>query len=62
MDCRFCPRSDLLIAHKDEIESHLAQLRSQMQPGLFGNDDLMVGTAERKEGRRTWQSRRPQRK
>ena len=50
--CRFCAHCDLLIAHKDEIESHLALLRSQMQPAVFGNDYLIVGTVERKEWRR----------
>jgi hypothetical protein len=50
--CRFCPRCDLLIAHKDEIELHLAQLRLQMGPGVLGNDYLIVGTVERKDWRR----------
>lgn len=50
--CRFCSHCDLLIAHKDEIESHLAPLRSRLEPGVFGNDYLVVGTVERKDWRR----------
>ena len=50
--CRFCPHCDLLIAHKDEVELHLAQLRAQMGPGVIGNDYLIVGTVERNDWRR----------
>ena len=50
--CRFCPRCDLLIAHKDEIELHLAQLRSRLEPGVFGNKYLIIGTVERRDWRR----------
>ena len=50
--CRFCPHCDLLIAHKDEIELHLAQLRLQMGPAVIGNDYLIVGTVERKDWHR----------
>lgn len=28
--CRFCPACDLLIAHQDEIEGHLAQLFAEI--------------------------------
>ena len=50
--CRLCPHCDLLIAHKDEIELHLAQLRLQMGPAVIGNDYLIVGTVERKDSHR----------
>lgn len=50
--CRFCPYCDLLIAHKDEIERQLAQLRTQLGPGVLGNDYLIMGTVERKDWRR----------
>ncbi len=50
--CRFCPYCDLLIAHKDEIDAHLDQLRSQMAPGVLGTDYLVMGTVERNDWRR----------
>jgi hypothetical protein len=45
--CRYCPACDLLLAHQDEIETLLAQLFTQYQPSLVGNDYLIIGTVER---------------
>ena len=50
--CRFCPSCDLLIAHQDEIEGHLALLFAEIAPQVIGNDYLVVGTVERKDWRR----------
>ena len=51
--CRYCPKCDILIAHKDEIEGHLRRLFSERAPEVVGNDYLVMGTTERaywKEG------------
>ena len=51
--CRYCPKCDILIAHKDEIEGHLHRLFSERAPEAIGNDYLVMGTTERaywKEG------------
>ena len=45
------PRANYL-AHKDEIDAHLDQLRSQMAPGVLDTDYLIVGTVERNDWRR----------
>ena len=50
--CRFCPYCELLIAHQDEIEAHLAQLFAQIAPDAMGSDYLIMGTVERKQWRR----------
>ncbi len=51
--CRYCPKCDILIAHRDEIEGHLYRLFSERAPQVIGNDYLAMGTTERaywKEG------------
>ncbi|MGH7861829.1 MAG: hypothetical protein ACREOS_06255 [Candidatus Dormibacteraceae bacterium] len=45
--CRYCPYCDLLIAHRDEIEAHLAAFFAQNSPDVIGNDFLVVGTLDR---------------
>jgi hypothetical protein len=45
--CRYCPKCDLLIAHKDELDRLLEGLSQQYYPGLVGNDYLVVGTLDR---------------
>ena len=45
--CRSCPRCDLLIAHRDELEAWLAAFFGQHRPEVVGNDYLVVGTADR---------------
>ena len=51
--CRYCPDCDLLIAHKNEIESFLTQFFMQHKPEVVGNEYLVIGTFDRavwKEG------------
>lgn len=50
--CRFCPYCDLLIAHQDEIEAHLAEVLAQIAPQSVGNNYLIIGSVERKHWRR----------
>ncbi len=45
--CRYCPDCDLLLAHQDQIESHLARVFAQYDPSLIGNDYMVLGTMER---------------
>jgi hypothetical protein len=47
MTCRFCPECDLLIAHKDVVESLLAAIFTQRNPDIIGNDYLVLGTYDR---------------
>jgi hypothetical protein len=47
--CRHCPACDLLIAHKDEIETLLATYFQQAAPESVGNDYLVVGTVDRSD-------------
>ena len=35
--CRYCAKCDLLIAHQDEIESHLAQVFTKLAPDAIGH-------------------------
>ena len=51
--CRCCPKCDILIAHRDEIEGHLHRLFSERAPEVIVNDYMIMGTTERaywKEG------------
>lgn len=48
--CRYCPKCDLLIAHKDELDQLLEAMCLQYWPNLVGQDYVVVGTIERK----TW--------
>jgi hypothetical protein len=51
--CRYCPDCDLLIAHKNEIESVLTQFFMLHKPEVVGNAYLVIGTFDRvvwKEG------------
>jgi hypothetical protein len=45
--CRYCPRCDLLIAHQDDVEHFLASYFTEQNPGVVGNDYLVLGTLER---------------
>ncbi len=47
--CRYCPRCDLLIAHRDEVEAFLAAFFGQNRPEMVGNDYLVVGTEDRSD-------------
>lgn len=51
--CRYCPKCDILIAHRNEIEGYLHRLFSERAPEIIGNDYMVMGTTERaywKEG------------
>ena len=45
---RYCPRCDLLIAHKHEIEHLLTRMFRHYDPEVIGNDYLIIGTVEKK--------------
>ena len=45
--CRYCPGSDLLITHQDELEAWLAAFFGEHQPEIVGNDYLVLGTEDR---------------
>ncbi len=44
--CCYCPRCDLLIAHRDELEAQLAVLFQEHNPQLIGHDYLVLGTLD----------------
>lgn len=45
--CRYCPACDLLIAHKDQLESLLVAMFAERAPQHIGKDYLVVGTLDR---------------
>lgn len=47
LTCRYCPGDDLIIAHKDVLESQLAVGIGHQKPDILGNDYLVLGTFER---------------
>jgi hypothetical protein len=49
--CRYCTYCDLLIAHRDEIETLLATMFAQRDPAVIGNDYLIIGTVEHRAWR-----------
>jgi hypothetical protein len=49
--CRYCKHCDLLIAHKLEIEHLLTMMFRQYEPGVIGNEYLIIGTVEKKAWR-----------
>jgi SEC-C motif len=44
--CCYCPRCDLIIARKDELEAQLAVLFEEHNPALIGNDYMVLGTLD----------------
>ena len=50
--CRFCSGCDLLIAHKDELESQLANMFFQRRPDVIGNEYLVIGTFDKTDWER----------
>ncbi|MCP5097411.1 MAG: hypothetical protein GY943_17845 [Chloroflexi bacterium] len=48
MTARYCPSCDLLILHKDKVESLITYAMGEVKPSLIGNEYLIVGTIERK--------------
>ena len=51
MTAAYCPKDDLLILHKDKLESLLAATFVTRAPEVLGNDYLVVGTIERDASR-----------
>jgi hypothetical protein len=47
---RYCSHCDMLIGHKHEIEHHLTELFSKMDPEVIGNDYIVFGTV----GKEAW--------
>ena len=44
--CCYCPRCDLIIAHRDELEAQLVVLFEKQDPAMIGNDYLVIGTLD----------------
>jgi hypothetical protein len=44
--CCYCPRCDLLIAHRNELEAQLAVHFEKHDPEVIGNDYLVLGTLD----------------
>jgi hypothetical protein len=53
MTGRYCPKCDLLILHKDKLETLIAFSLQQSAPALIGNEYLVMGTVDRKGWRET---------
>jgi hypothetical protein len=49
--CQYCPRCDLLLAHKHEIEHFLRELFTRFEPETIGNDYRVVGLVEKQAWR-----------
>jgi len=45
--CRYCPTCDLLIVHKHDLEHLLTDMFCQYDPGVVGNEYLIIGTVEK---------------
>lgn len=45
--CRYCPRCDLLITHRDELEAFLTALFGHDRPMVYVDNYLVVGTEDR---------------
>lgn len=43
----YCPNCDLIILHKDKVETLLVMSFEKLNPDIIGNDYLIVGTVER---------------
>lgn len=48
---RYCRNCDTLIGHKHEIEHHLTEMFSKINPDFVGNNYLVFGTVEKKAWR-----------
>lgn len=49
--CRYCPGCDLLIAHRNDLESLLAAIFAERAPQAIGNDHHVLGTVDRADWR-----------
>jgi hypothetical protein len=50
--CKYCSRCELIMMHQDELEAELAHSFSQSAPEVIGNKYMVLGTIEKKYGRR----------
>ena len=50
--CRYCPPCDLLIARKREVEQQLTAAWEERDPGVVGNEYMVLGTVDRAVWRR----------
>ena len=46
--CRYCTPCELVIAHKDELETELWHGLENIAPAAVGNDYLVLGTSDKK--------------
>ena len=51
--CRFCTPCDLVMVHQDELEHELVLASESREPGATGNDYAVVGTIDKKVGRKS---------
>jgi len=45
--CRFCPRCELIIVKKVDVEHYLATVFEERAPEMIGNNYLVMGTVSR---------------
>ena len=45
--CRYCPKCDLLIVHKHDLEHLLTEMFRKYNPDAIGNKYLIIGTVEK---------------
>ncbi len=57
--CRSCPRCDLLIAHKNELDEIITRVFTVLNPEVVGNTYLVVGTLDRTDWKRIDQQKLP---
>ncbi len=58
--CRYCTTCDLIIAKKSEVESLMAARFERLNPGIMGNDYVVIGVVDRKDWREGKQGKQPQ--
>lgn len=49
--CRYCPRCELIIARKSDVENMMVAGFEYRNPAIIGNDYLVVGTLEKSDWR-----------
>jgi len=46
--CRYCPKCEFIIAHRDDLEHIMTEIFAESNPGVVGNEYLVIGTVETK--------------
>jgi Zn-finger nucleic acid-binding protein len=46
--CKYCPKCEIIIAHKDELDPLVEEQRVRLAPHLASNDYFVLGTVELK--------------